>query len=900
MKKLFTILCLILFANVSYSQIVISGYMYDVSGSDGNYEYVQLMATENINFATNNYTVAVCNNSTAESKGWLIGGTFKSYTFVLSTGSVNKGDIFYVGGSEKRLVGAGSADISSATWIRTIDLVNNAGDVVGNSGNGKFGNGGSSADGIAVFSGKLLTTDTTKKPIDCVFYGTAVGNAFVSSTVGFPVADNDLYKSSQGLFGEGTNTTIFNDYSSNRFTSLTGTYDAGTKKWTTARTATSITLSGSSIIGDIASKITLKTGGPAITLNTVGFTNDFGLTYPNTPSSGSNFLFSGDKLTDSLVITVKAPFEIRVGVNSYASGTIKRVHTAGVVNNTVLDVRFNPTATGVFMDTIFLSTTGGTTQKVPVKGTSSNNPEISFQTTSFSINEGGGGSITLQVNIANANANSTSVDIDVTLLSTATAGSDYTFSPPETITFPANSTDSIIVTIPIIDDNIVEGDEIIWFTFDNSNNGAVFGANDTVRVTIIDDDYRKVNIGDIAGEDANGEPDSVGKLYEITGVVYGHNKRSPGFQFTIRDQTGGLGTFGPTDAFGYTPAQGDSITILGQLSHFRGFAQISFMDTIIFHQSNQPLKAPRVVTTLGEGTESDLVRFDNATASGVWASGNQWVYINGGNDSISVRITPSSNTLIGKPIPSKPFALIGIGGQFDFSSPYTSGYQVFPRDTNDIIVPKDSLSPFNLLSPTNNSSITIQGAGTQLLSITWEPSQQGQGLLPPTYEFLMDIPTGDFSAPIFSRPSSTGGSAAALGLPYFQIATFLDNQGVNVGQSISLIWTVKATTTNSHSRLSDMPFNITLIRDAMNSVKVVLGDKLLVYPNPATNTVFVEAPEAIKSIAIASLDGKIQTQQIVNGTLKADINTTNLKSGMYVISVETGNAVYTHRLIIQK
>lgn len=899
MKKLLTVLCFILFANVSFSQIVISGYVYDVSGSDGNYEYVQLMATENINFANDNYTVAVCNNGTATAKGWLVGGSFQSYTFVLSSGSVNKGDIFYVGGSEKRLVGAGSADISSETWIRTIDLVNNAGDVVGDKGNGKFGNGGSGADGIAVFSGKLATTDTTKKPIDCVFYGSGVGNAFVSSTAGYPVADNDLFKSSQGLYGEGTNTTVFPDYSSNRFTQLTGTYDAGTKTWTTARTASDISLSGTSVIADIATKITLKSGGPAITVNAVGFTNDFGLTYPNTPSSGSNFLFSGDKLTDTLTIKVNAPFEMRVGVNSYASGTIKRAHNAGIVNNTVLDVRFNPTTVGVFEDTIFLSTPGGTTQKVPVKGTSSNNPVISFQTTSISINEGGG-SITLQANIANANANSTSVDIDVVNTSTADAGNDFTFSPPHTITFPANSSDSIVITIPIIDDNAPEGNETILFTFDNSNNGAVFGADDTVRVTIFDNDYRKVNIGDIATVDADGVSDSLGGLYEVTGKVYGYDQRSPGYQFTIRDQTGGLGTFGPADAFGYSPEQGDSITIRGQLAQFRGLAQLSFIDTIIFYQSNQPLRGPKLVTALGEGTESDLVQFDNVTASGVWSSGNQWVYINGGNDSISVRVNPSSNNLVGKPIPSKPFTLVGIGGQFDFSSPYTSGYQIFPRDTNDIIEPKDSLSPFSLLSPANNASVTVGGAGTQLLNITWAPSQQAQGLLPPTYEFLMDVPTGDFSSPVFSRPSNTGGSAAALGLPYFQIATFLAGQGVSVGQSASFIWTVRATTTNNHSRLADMPFNITLTRDAINSVKIALGDKLSVYPNPTANVVFVEAPEAIKNITIASLDGKVQTTQVVNGTLKANVNTTNLKNGMYIVSVETEGAVHTHRLIIQK
>lgn len=900
MKKLLTVLCFILFAKLSFSQIVISGFLANSFGGDANHEYVQLVATENINFANNSYTVVFLNNGTATSKGWVEGNS-TTYSFLLNSGTVNQGDVFYVGGDGKFINGSSSTDISSATWIRTINTGTVDGDIFGTkSSGGSLGNAGSSADGIGVFSGQLSTTDSTKKPIDCVFYGSSVGSAYSSSTVGYTVADNDFYNSGQGLFGEGTNTTLVSGGGSGSFTAFTGTFDGGSKTWTTKRTESTVSLSNTSVLTDIVSGITVTSNSPTITVNSVGFTNDFGFTYPNVPSSGSNFLLSGDKLTDPIEIKVNAPFEIRVGVNSYSSNTITRTpNMSGVVNNTVVDVRFNPTTTGVFEDTIFMTTKGGNTQIIPVKGTASNNPELSFQTTSYTIGEGGG-SITVQVNISNANINSTSVDITSLSLGTATEGSDYTFTSPQTITFPSNSKDSITITIPIIDDNIAEGNETIYFTFDNATNGAVFSIDDTIKVTIEDNDYRKVNIGDIDDVDSDGVLDSLGNLYEITGKIYGYNQRSPGLQFIIRDQTGGLGTFGPTDLSYYSPSQGDSITIRGRLAQFRGLAQIDFIDTIIFHQSNQPLRGARVVTALDESTESDLVQFNNCTASGVWSSGNQWVYINGGNDSISVRVNPSSNTLVGKQIPSQPFTIIGIGGQFKFSSPFTSGYQLFPRDTNDIIIPPDSLSGFSLIAPANNASVVIQGAGTQLLNITWAPSQPAQGLLTPTYEFLLDVPTGDFSTPLITRQSNTGGTATALGLPYFQIADLLANQGIMVGQSLSLMWTVRATTTNNFSKLANQPYNITFTRDQMNSVSVTVGGKLSVYPNPAANNVFVEAPEAIKAVSITSIDGKVQTVQTVNGALKTTVNTSSLSNGIYIVSVETANTTYTHRLVIQK
>lgn len=899
MKKLLTVLCLLLFAKLGFSQIVISGYLPNPGGTDGNYEYVQLVATENINFATTPYTIVWLNNGTATTKGWVNGGS-TSYSFVISSGTVNKGDVFYVGGDGKLISGSGSTDISSLNWLRTINTSTTGGDVFGaaNSG-GSLGNGTGNADAVGVFAGQLTTTDSTKKPIDCVFYGSGVGTAYVSSTQGYTVADNDLYSSSQGLMGEGTNTTIMLNPSSNGFVSLTGTYNTGTKTWTTARTSSSITLSLSSVAADIASAITLASANPTITVNTVGFTNDFGLTYPNTPSSGSNFIFSGSNLTDSVEVTVNAPFEIRVGINAYKSGTIKLAHNSGTLSTTVLDVRFNPTTTGVFTDTIFFTSNGANTEKVFVKGTSSNNPEISFQATSFNINEKGG-SVTLQVNIANSNNNSTSVDVVVLGASSATAGSDFTFTSPQTITFPANSSDSIVIVVPIIDDNIVEGTEKIWFGLASANNGAVYGANDSVEVTVFDNDYRKVNIADIRGVDVNGVADSLGKLYEVTGVVYGRNLRTAGFQFTLIDQTGGIGTFGPSVNFGYTVAQGDSITVRGQLSQFRGLAQLDFVDTIIFHQSNQPLRTPRLVTTLDESTESNLVRMNGLTAkSGLWTSGNQYVYSNGGNDSFLVRIAPSSNNLIGKTIPTT-FSLIGIGGQFDANSPFTEGYQLFPRDTNDVIVPVDSLSQFNLLTPANNNSTTIQGAATQTISMTWEPSQQAQGLIPPSYEVLIDLPTGNFSSPLATYNSNLGGTAAAYSWPYFQVINIMNTQGISVGQSLSLIWTVKAVTTNNANRFANSQFNITLLRDAMNSVRVVDNATLNVYPNPASNNVFVQASEAINTITITSLDGKVQSTQNAAGESQTQIATSNLQNGLYLINVETINGNYTQRLVIQK
>lgn len=910
MKKLLTLLLLFAMAKVGFSQIVISGYFANPPSTDGNYEYIQLVATENIDFSSTPYTVIVSNNGTSTSKGWVEGG-FITTGFLLNSGTVSKGDVFYVGGSGLTIAGAGSTDLSGLKWMRSIDFSTNAGDIVGTgkTASGVIANGGSNADGIAVFSGQLTTNDSTKKPIDCVFYGTGIGTAY-SSGKGYTVADNDLYKSSVGLFGQiqgnDTNNFLASDPASGVFVFLSGTYNTNSKTWISKRTSSTKTLSTTSVAADIASKITLTSNTPTITVNQAGFTNDFGLTYPNTPSSGSNFVFSGSNLTDSITITVNAPFEIRLGVNTYASGTIKVANTGGTVNTTVLDARFNPTALGVFTDTIYLSSNGAVTQKVAVKGTSSNNPSISFQGASVSVTEGGA-SVKVQVNIANANSNNTSVDLVVLGASTATAGADFTFTSPQTITFPANSSDSIVVTIPITDDNVYERNETIYFGFANANNGAVITANDTFAVTITDNDYLKVNIGSITKVNGAGVLDSLNGRYEVTGIVYGTNVKTSanGYQLTIRDNTGGVTIFSGFKSYGYSVSQGDSITVKASLVQFNGLAELSLnssvnTDTVIFHQSNRPLRAPRVVTSLGENEENDFVRFNNVTAkAGNWLSGNQYVYINGGADSIQVRIVPSGHSLIGKPKPTKPFSLIGLGGQFDGSNPFTSGYQLFPRDSNDVIIPADSLSLFNLLLPADNFTDTLKGASTQQIAFSWEQTIAAPGLLTPTYEILFDLPTGDFSAPIATFTSNVGGTSPNSSLTYLVLWPILSGQGISVGQSLSLKWTAKATTTGNYKKLANAPRNITLVRGVMNGINNVANNPLTIFPNPANGSVYIEMPEAITAVTITTMDGKIAKTEVIDNMLYTTLNTNDLASGVYTLSVATHSGVYTKKIAIQ-
>lgn len=251
MKKLLLLAVLVMasFSNFATAQIIISGFTANPASTDGNNEYIQLVATQAIDFAVTPYSVVVANNGTATTQGWAAGGTV-TFKFDLTSGSVVAGQIFYVGGSGKLIDGAGSTDISGATWIRTITITTTGGDGFGTGVTtaGVVGNGGANADGIGVFSGTSVTNASV--PIDAVFYGSAIGTAYNSGTgAGYLVPDNDLYNG--GLFGSAGSDALVANPLTDQFVDLEAKYDTNTNTWIGTRTGNPITLTTSSPLSAI-------------------------------------------------------------------------------------------------------------------------------------------------------------------------------------------------------------------------------------------------------------------------------------------------------------------------------------------------------------------------------------------------------------------------------------------------------------------------------------------------------------------------------------------------------------------------------------------------------------------------------------------------------------------------
>lgn len=196
-------------------------------------------------------------------------------------------------------------------------------------------------------------------------------------------------------------------------------------------------------------------------------------------------------------------------------------------------------------------------------------------------------------------------------------------------------------------------------------------------------------IATVRGNNTGGVPDLLNEVCRVRGTVYGINLRTDGgLDFTIHDNTAGIGVFVPaaSNSFGYTVAEGDSVEIVGEVRHFNGLGQMSFVQSItVLGQGT--LRTPRVVTVLDESTESDLVKLLNVTkpASSTWPNATTAanITLNSPAGQFTARILPVTNIVNDIPAPTSAFNLIGIGGQFDNSAPYTTGYQLVPRRAQD-------------------------------------------------------------------------------------------------------------------------------------------------------------------------------------------------------------------------
>lgn len=259
MKKILLFIIGLLTLNV-HSQnpgLVISEVYINPAGTDSCKEFVELIATKNINFSLTPYTIIVNNNGAATINGWVAGGSL-SYAFEVNTGSVSTGDVVYVGGSCM-------APTNNQIKVLNVKYVGGSGGIGTANAAGVFGNGGANADGIAVFSGAVSTITNNTVPTDALFWGTGIGTASVNAGIdGYQLPVNDLY--SGGKLN--SSSFITTDPIADIITAI-GIFNTTTNTWSTPRTFSLTPTTGPSSITALSSVSLTSNSAAPMTFNFV-------------------------------------------------------------------------------------------------------------------------------------------------------------------------------------------------------------------------------------------------------------------------------------------------------------------------------------------------------------------------------------------------------------------------------------------------------------------------------------------------------------------------------------------------------------------------------------------------------------------------------------------------------
>ncbi|MBX7204894.1 MAG: T9SS type A sorting domain-containing protein [Bacteroidia bacterium] len=520
------------------------------------------------------------------------------------------------------------------------------------------------------------------------------------------------------------------------------------------------------------------------------------------------------------------------------------------------------------------------------------NPQISFLTSGETHAENED-TIRIPVKLKKYDSGTYTVTVSA-VAGTAVITSDYSLLTTSlTFTSAADTMKEIVVRLNR--SQYFESTEYFTVRLSAPTNNAIVTPIGVDTVYITNWLYPERLIGPMTTVDANGVTDSLNRWAILKGTVYGINNRATGTSFTIRDYSGGITVFNSTKNFGYTVNQGDSVFAYGQVIQFNGLTELSNLDTIMPAGTGMPIAAPVQVTSLTEAAENNLVYFPSVTLADTtqWpvapftGSGkNLYAYINGNpSDSFQIRIIGTS-LLNGSPLPKQPFAIIGLGTQFDASNPFTSGYQLIPQFPSHIV-------PGDTLSFAVSGATVAEGSGNKTVTIKLKNSN-----------FF----------PTSVAVAVTGGNAVA-GVDYTyttQVVTFA--AGSNADQTITvtiiddalfeptpdtIVLSLQNPTNNAWIDAAATTYTLVITDNDPNGIREQNALQLVLYPNPAKETVTVKSDKNIESIEVADMVGNIVITQNAVQTRSAELNTSALKAGIYFVRVYGAGAVTVKKVVIE-
>jgi len=314
---------------------------------------------------------------------------------------------------------------------------------------------------------------------------------------------------------------------------------------------------------------------------------------------------------------------------------------------------------------------------------------------------------------------------------------------------------------------------------------------------------------------------SLGTVVTVKGIVT--NTAEFGAIRYFQDNTAGIAAYG---ALLIAVQRGDSITVTGTLKNYNGLLELDPLTSVVVNSTGNPVPDPIVLTPaqIGETYEGRLVQINNASftdAGGIFA-GNKTYAITASGGSVNVYVKTGQN-IVGQPIPHGLVNLTAILSQYTFTG--TGGYQILPRDTNDI----HKTSAIYLMGTMNNTNFTKTE-----LDFSWTTNITG------TTEMFY----GSSAATVKSNLSGGTGGATSHSIAL---------SGLSAGQ---VIWTQAFSVNGSDTAFSGiMPF--ATISNSSGDIKVYFNTQVDNSYSTGTNAIYLN--QAIDDTLINYINRAKQT-----------------------------------------
>ena len=239
---------------------------------------------------------------------------------------------------------------------------------------------------------------------------------------------------------------------------------------------------------------------------------------------------------------------------------------------------------------------------------------LQFSAATYSVAENGGNA-TITITRTGGSAGVVGVTF-ATSNSTATAPSDYT-AVTQTVSFANGDTANKTVSIPIIDDTLVEGNETVNLTLTNPTGGATLGSPSTAVLTIIDNDVAPAG------------------TLQFSAATYSVAENGGNATITITRTGGSAGVVGVTFATsnGTATAPSDYTAVTQTVSFANG-------DT-----ANKTVSIPIIDDTLVEGNETVNLTLSNPTGGATLGSPSTAALTIIDNDTAGVTLSESPTTV---------------------------------------------------------------------------------------------------------------------------------------------------------------------------------------------------------------------------------------------------------------